>query len=290
LAPGPCHSTPDVIADEPAALDIGRRRSDNEHAMSVLFHTEHGAGPPLVLVHGLMVSGAMFDPVLDRFPHHRLIVPDLRGHGRSRDLPPPFSAAQLASDLAALLDHLGIASTAVLGYSQGGAIAQQLALDHPARCERLVLACTYAFNMASLREKLEGHIAPLLLRALGMKRFGRLVAGAASKRMGKERTAWLAGLIADQDRRLMQAAWREVMAFDSRPRLGELRCPTLVIAAADDQAVPMHHARMLHEGIAGSRLVVIDDADHSAIWTHPDALARAVEDFLDDQFTPYSTK
>jgi pimeloyl-ACP methyl ester carboxylesterase len=50
----------------------------------------------------------------------------------------------------AVLCHLGIGSTAVLGYSQGGAIAQQLVLDHPRRCDRLVLACTYAFNMSQL--------------------------------------------------------------------------------------------------------------------------------------------
>ena len=61
----------------------------------------------------------------------------------------------------------------------------------------------------------------------------------------------------------MIAAWRAAMAFDSRPRLGEIRCPTLVLAGAADTAVPMHHARQLHEGIAHSRLVAIDGADHA---------------------------
>src|SRR5512135_960652 len=97
----------------------------------LLYFTERGSGPPLLLVHGLMATGEMFEPVIGHFAgRHRVIVPDLRGHGRSRGLPPPYTAAQLASDLARLLDHLGIDATAVLGYSQGGAIAQQLALDH----------------------------------------------------------------------------------------------------------------------------------------------------------------
>jgi pimeloyl-ACP methyl ester carboxylesterase len=110
-----------------------------------------------------MVTGEMFEPVIEHLAtRHRVIVPDLRGHGRSRGLPPPYTAAQLASDLSRLLDHLGIDSTAVLGYSQGGAIAQQLVLDYPKRCDRLVLACTYAFNMATFRERLEGHLFPLL--------------------------------------------------------------------------------------------------------------------------------
>jgi 3-oxoadipate enol-lactonase len=125
----------------------------------------------------MMISGEMFEPVVEHFAtRHRVIVPDLRGHGRSRGLPPPYTVTQLASDLAHLLDHLGVDSAAVLGYSQGGAVAQQLALDHPSRCNRLVLACTYAFNMATLREKVEGRLVPLLLYLIGMRSFARLLA------------------------------------------------------------------------------------------------------------------
>ena len=92
----------------------------------LLYLTERGSGPPLLLVHGLMVTGQMFEPVIEHFAtRHRVIVPDLRGHGRSRGLAPPYTAAQLASDLSRLLVHLGIDSTSMLGYSMGGAIAQQ---------------------------------------------------------------------------------------------------------------------------------------------------------------------
>jgi pimeloyl-ACP methyl ester carboxylesterase len=247
----------------------------------LLYFTERGSGPPLLLVHGLMVSGEMFEPVRAQFAtRHRVIVPDLRGHGRSRGLPPPYTAAQLASDLACLLDHLGVDSTAVLGYSQGGAAAQQLVLDHPERCERLVLVCTYAFNMATPREKLEGHLGTLLIRVLGMRRLAQLVVSQGAKQLDKERGDWLVDLMGDQDTQLMLSAWRETMAFDSRRRLGEIGCPTLVVAASNDQAVPMHHAQMLHEGIRGSQLVVVDGADHALIWTHPDELVRLSDEFL----------
>jgi pimeloyl-ACP methyl ester carboxylesterase len=246
----------------------------------LLYFTERGSGPPLLLVHGLMVTGEIFETVIEHFAaRHRVIVPDLRGHGRSRGLPPPYTAAQLASDLARLLDHLGIDSTAVLGYSQGGAIAQQLVLDHPKRCDHLVLACTYAFNMATTREWLEGHLAPLLIRLLGMRRFSKLVSQ-ATQQLNKERVDWLAGLIADQDQKLMLTAWQETMAFDSRKRLAEIRCPTLVMAGSNDAGVPIHHAKMLHDGIPGSRLVIIDGADHALIWTHSDEFTRVTDEFL----------
>jgi pimeloyl-ACP methyl ester carboxylesterase len=279
------------FADEARAarLDDNRQRCVMaEAAMSsapassqLLYFTERGSGPPLLLVHGLMVTGEMFEPVTGQLAtRHRVIVPDLRGHGRSRGLPPPYTAAQLAADLSCLLDHLGVDSTAVLGYSQGGAIAQQLALDHPKRCDRLVLACTFAFNMATAREWLEGHLAPPLLRVLGTKGLAKLVVSQATRQLGKQRADWLAGLMADQDRRLMGAAWRETMAFDSRRRLAEIACPTLVVAGSEDRGVPIHHARMLHDGIPGSQLVIIDGADHALIWTHPDELLRVTDEFL----------
>jgi pimeloyl-ACP methyl ester carboxylesterase len=76
----------------------------------LLYFTGRGSGPPLLLVHGLMVTGKMFRPVIDHLSiRHRVIVPDLRDHGRSRGLTPPYTAVQLASDLSRLLDHPGIA-------------------------------------------------------------------------------------------------------------------------------------------------------------------------------------
>jgi 3-oxoadipate enol-lactonase len=248
---------------------------------NILYYTEHGAGPPLLLVHGLMVTGEMFEPVIKHFStKHRVIIPDLRGHGRSRGFPPPYTVAQLAADLSHLLDHLGIESTAVLGYSQGGAIAQQLALDYPKKCNHLILACTYSYNMATFREKLEGHIVPLLIRLLGMKRFAKFVISQGLKQLSKERANWVVGIIADQDLKLMMSAWKETMAFDSRTRLAEIKCPTLIIAASNDVAVPFHHAEMLHKGIAGSQLVIVKNANHALIWTHPDEFMQLIDKFL----------
>ena len=79
----------------------------------------------------------------------------------------------------------------------------------------------------------------------------------------------------------MLTAWKETMAFDSRKRLAEIRCPTLVIAGSKDQGVPIHHAKMLHDSIRGSQLVMIDGADHALIWTHTDEFVRVTEEFLE---------
>jgi pimeloyl-ACP methyl ester carboxylesterase len=249
----------------------------------LVYFTERGTGPPLLVVHGLLVTGEMFEPVLEHFAaRHRVIVPDLRGHGRSRALPPPYTVARLAEDLSRLLDHLGVERTAVLGYSNGGTVAQQLVLDDPARCTRLVLACTFAFNMATRREWVEGHLGSLLIRVLGMRGMARLIVWRVAAELGTDRARWLAGLMAGQDRALMLTAWRETLAFDSRSRLAEIGCPTLVVAGSNDIGVPMHHARMLRDGIPGARLVVIDGADHALIWTHTEEFLRVTDALLDD--------
>ena len=114
-----------------------------------LFFHQSGAGTPLLLIHGLMVSGAMYEGVLPALAaHYRVIVPHLRGHGRSSALPGPCSVEQLARDLAQLLDDLQVDTAHVLGYSQGGAVAQQFAHDYPTRVRGLVLGCTYAYSMS----------------------------------------------------------------------------------------------------------------------------------------------
>jgi pimeloyl-ACP methyl ester carboxylesterase len=123
--------------------------------------------------------------------------------------------------------------------------------------------------MATPRERVEGHVAPALVRVLGPRRFARLGISLGAKELGKERADWLAGLMGDQDRKLMISAWKETMSFDSRTRLAEIACPTLVVAGSKDRAVPMLYAEMLHDAITGSQLVVVDGGGHTLIWTHP---------------------
>lgn len=70
------------------------------------------------------------------------------------------------------------------------------------------------------------------------------------------------------------------MAFDSRPRLAEIACPTLTVAGSNDRAVRIHHATMLHSGITGSQIVTIDGAVHALIWTHTDEFVHVIDEFL----------
>jgi len=129
----------------------------------------------------------------------------------------------------------------VLGYSQGGPIALQLVHDHPDLVGRLILACTCAFNMATLEERLEGWLLPWMLLLLGpgflgkVARFANVTGG---KRLTPEQANWISRLMAEPPRQTAASLARGTMAFDGRPWLRRVEVPTLIVAGAEDKAVP----------------------------------------------------
>src|SRR5438552_6630473 len=95
-------------------------------ASNGIFYRVEGEGEPLVLLHGLMATGAMFDPLVDLLRgRYRMLVPDLRGHGKSGELAGPYDVAAFAADLDIVLAEAGFDRAAVMDYSHGGALAQQ---------------------------------------------------------------------------------------------------------------------------------------------------------------------
>src|SRR5437870_13186822 len=85
-----------------------------------LYYETHGSGRPLVLLHGGLGSGEMFGPVLPTIAErHEVVVVDLQGHGRTADIDRPLDVRLMAGDIAALIDHLGLAAPAAVGQSLG---------------------------------------------------------------------------------------------------------------------------------------------------------------------------
>jgi len=187
---------------------------------------------PLLLLHGLMVSGAMFDPLVALLaPDFRLIVPDLRGHGASGDLAGPYDVAQLAADLDAVLADAAVPRCAVLGYSHGGAVAQQLAHTRPAAVARLLLVATYACNVATPRERIEAAVLAALLGVFTPGGLARLIVQSSRPRPDGEigadadQVRWLRALMAANRAAPMRAAARGLATFDARPWLADLAAP-----------------------------------------------------------------
>ena len=255
--------------------------SNEYRASNGIFYRTEGEGEPLLLLHGLMVSGSMFDPfvalVRDRF---RMLIPDLRGHGKSGDLAGPYAVAALTADLDVVLAESGFDRCAVMGYSHGGAVAQQLAHTRPALVSKLILACTYACNVATLRERIEANALLALLRLVSPGTIGKLMMYASRPKaaiaLTSEQARWLQSLLAANRAPAMRGAVRGLIAFDSRPWLKEITVPTLVVAGTHDKAVPRHHFDTLARGIPGAIGRLIDGAGHTLIWTHMREFAQIV--------------
>src|SRR5919106_3760439 len=109
-----------------------------------LYYETHGTGRPLILLHGGLFSGEMFEPILPALTaNHRLIVPDLQGHGRTADVDRPIDIRLMADDIAALIDHLGLEKPDLVGYSVGGGVAFFTAVKHPDKVGKLVMAAAH---------------------------------------------------------------------------------------------------------------------------------------------------
>jgi pimeloyl-ACP methyl ester carboxylesterase len=252
-------------------------------AANGIFYKVVGGGGPLLLLHGLMVTGAMFDPLVELLrDDFRMLIPDLRGHGRSGELSGPYDVPALAADLDAVMAEAGFEQAAVLGYSHGGAVAQQLAHARADRVGKMLLACTYAHNVESLRERIEATVFRTLLTLFSPGTIANLVvrpskpkpAGAIG--LTRQQTGWLCGLMAENQSGPMRGAVDGMIAFDSRPWLREIRVPTFVVGGTVDTAVPRHHFDMLVSGIPTARARLVEGADHTLIWTHTRELAEII--------------
>lgn len=107
-----------------------------------LYFQESGSGPPLILLHGGLLTielsfGAIIAALAER---HRVVAVELQGHGRTGDIDRPLSFEDLARDVVGLLDQLGIERADVFGFSLGGLVAYQILVDHPGRIRRAVVA------------------------------------------------------------------------------------------------------------------------------------------------------
>src|SRR5262249_26998653 len=136
----------------------------------VHYYTEtHGTGRPLVLLHGGLMHGGMFAPVMDLYAaDHQVITVDLQGHGRTADVDRPIDLAAMGADIAALIEHLGLERPDLMGYSLGGGVAFQTAFQHPELIRRLVVVSANIKRSAIYPEMLvqQGMVTPEAVEGL----------------------------------------------------------------------------------------------------------------------------
>jgi pimeloyl-ACP methyl ester carboxylesterase len=195
-----------------------------------LYHETHGAGRPLILLHGGLGSGEMFGPVLPALAErHQVIAVDLQGHGRTADIDRPIDVRLMADDIAALIEHLGLDRPDVVGYSLGGGVALHTAAKYPALVGRLVVTSVYLRPDA---------VYPEIRVQQGQ------VSAAAAEFMKDTPMYQLYQRVAprpeDFPRLLDKIGESMAKDFDYAGEVRGLQVPTLVVAADADMAPPSH--------------------------------------------------
>jgi pimeloyl-ACP methyl ester carboxylesterase len=197
---------------------------------------------------------------------------DLPGHGRSAG-EGEASIEGYAGVILQLLDALGLDEVSLVGHSMGGAISQYLALHHPDRVRRLVLVG----SGARLR------VLPALLEAL-LADFPSTVEMMLSWAYSTETTPRLLDLARQEwmenDPQVVHDDFAACDAFDVMEKLGQIRCPTLVICGEDDKLTPVKYAQYLRDHIPTGTLAIVPHAGHMVMLEQPERVNRALEEFL----------
>ena len=252
-----------------------------------LYYETHGSGHPLILLHGGLMSGATFGPVLPLLAErHQVILPDLQGHGRTADIDRPIDARLMADDMAALIDHLDLDHPDVVGFSLGGGVAMWTAFKHPKKIRRLVAASANIRRDAIPAEMLAQQVQVNAAAAEFMKDTP-MYQGYVSVAPRPE----------DFPRLLDKIGQSMKQDFDFTEQVRGLQVPTLIVCADADMAPPSHYVevfKLLDGGLrdggwmgegrpkGGHALAVLPGLTHYNLGDSP-LFAAVTLAFLDNQ-------
>lgn len=257
-----------------------------------------GEGDPILFVHGIAGSCTTFDTVLPAIAReHRVIAPDLLGHGSSAKPKGDYSLGAHASGLRDLLDMLEIPSATIVGHSLGGGIAMQFAYQFPERCDRLVLVDSGGFGpevtgilkAATLpgSELVISLITKDRVKSWTRAAIGRVRGAGVERARSFEHVAQHLECLADKEnRRAFVETARTVLdlrgqKIDCRNRLYLAQgLPSLIVWGGRDRFIPVTHAGRAHEAMIDSRLEIFESAGHFPHRDEPERFVRVLLDFI----------
>ena len=246
-----------------------------------MYYEVHGAGEPLVLLHGGFGSASMFAPLLPALTETRQVIGvDLQGHGRTADIDRPIGFEHMADDVAALLGHLGIERADLFGYSMGGGVALQTAIRHPQLARKLVIVSTPFKNDGWYAEMIPSSkaINAEWAKAMEGTPMHEAYMNTAPRPEDWPRLATKMGQSMDR-------------GYDMMEQIASLESPIL-IAVGDADLVRLEHAvemyRLLGGGkvdvqgsIPASQLAILPGVNHYTSFMRTDLLLPVVTPFLE---------
>ena len=241
-----------------------------------LAYTRRGKGTPLLLLHGYPLDHHLWDDVAplleDTF---ELILPDLRGFGESTIVDSPFTMDDYASDIAGLLDQLGIQKTAIVGHSMGGYVALAFARLYPERVSGLGLVSSQV--LADPPDRKEGRYKSAA--DVSDKGIGGVVETMTPKFTSDEPLQAFARETMERQQPAAFIGSLKAMAerMDSTPLLSSFKFPVVIIHGEADALIPIDRAREVKKAIPQAHLVELNGAGHMPMMEAKEETGRALK-------------
>jgi pimeloyl-ACP methyl ester carboxylesterase len=246
---------------------------------AVLYVEQQGSGTPVVLIHGGLISSAMWEPLLPALADGlRVITPDSRGHGRSTDPAGLMSFPQIADDVAVLIGELGLDRPVVGGYSDGGQVVLELGVRHPGVAGALIVGGAYPdWASSGLREAWREFLGADASNTPDLAQIDASLGEGADyvKSLHPGGDARWQKLI-DQT----ASMWLDYEGLTDGD-LSRIQVPTLVFGGDRDTEITLDLTVSLYETLPNAELAICPDADHAApIGARAGLFAAAIRDFV----------
>src|SRR5687768_6592629 len=260
------------------AQTVGNRVNVNGMRM---YYEVSGTGDPLVVLHGAYMNIPTMGAIIPRLARtHKVYAVELQGHGRTTDIARPITYPNMADDVAAFMDSVGLRRADVFGYSMGAIVGLQLAIRHPAKVSKLV-AASVAYDLRGWQPAFTEVIPQMTVEMIVQMPFAKEYPKLAANPNGFPELA-----------RKLIALEKEPMAWEAEVKA--LKTPVLIIAGDADVATLEHSVamfRLLGGGVMGdmgkplppSRLAIMPATAHTAVISQPDMLHGFIEPFLKGQ-------
>jgi pimeloyl-ACP methyl ester carboxylesterase len=267
-----------LLSTGPALIEaqpVGRRVQVNGMRM---YYEVSGKGSPLIVLHGAYMNIPQMGAIIPRLARtHRVYALELQGHGRTTDIDRPITYPNLADDVAAFMDAVGLQKADVFGYSMGAVAGLQLAIRHPEKVNKLVFA-SGAFDAEGWQPEFIAFIPQMTVEMFVQMPFAKEYPKLAANPNGFPELA-----------RKLIAIEKEPMAWGDDVKA--LKTPVLIIAGDADVATLEHSVAMFRllgggamgdmgKPLAASRLAVLPATSHTAVITQTNLLYSLIQPFL----------
>jgi len=243
---------------------------------------EAGSGPSLVFFHGLGWTHALWAAAFDRYAErYRVIAGDTRGHGESGKPAGPYSIARFAADWIGVLDALDVKNPILVGFSQGGMIAQQLAVNAPSRYKALFLACTTSatnpVSFANMEKRVNAMETegPAVAARLALESVFSPAYRSAHAAQAEQFIRWRTAA----DPVSLASAMLATRDYDVRAGLGSLSMPRRVVCGGADTLTPPARVAETASGL-GTALYSIEGSGHMVQIEQPERFYAELDLFL----------